>query len=88
MIFLTESGSTYEIDYDSKQFRRLGGNVPPTARTGVDGSWRGFAYASPTTVGHRLIVVWEEPKDLNENVKMTQTSRVAEIITRQSTQSE
>ncbi len=43
MVFVTASGSTYEINHETKQIRRLKGKEDPTPRQGQDGVWKDFS---------------------------------------------
>lgn len=57
---ITESGSVYEINQDTKQIRRLEGKVSPTTRVGKDGDWRTYKEIMPDPIqsGRNLIIVW------------------------------
>lgn len=77
----TESGSTYEINTDSKKIRRLHGSGK--MRVGPD--WRPYRelVAAPK-VGQRLIILWPKAVPLFEDspadaVPSTITSKVERI---------
>lgn len=57
MKFTTASGSTYEVDKDNKQVRRLNGKNDPTPRQGQDGQWRKYADIS-VVVGDSAMIFW------------------------------
>jgi len=84
MIFHTETGSAYEVDFEKSQIRRLGGEKLPTPRMGKEGEWRQFVKLSPATpvVGQSVIIVWDPANvspidpDCNVYLPMTTTSRV------------
>jgi hypothetical protein len=84
MIVVTESGSRYEINTDSKQVRRLEGKLAPMPRIGKDGEWRTFKelLPEPIQVGMNLIIVWgDDVKPLTEagGIPTTMTSPIARI---------
>jgi hypothetical protein len=56
--FETLSGSTYEVDEDAKQIRRLTGTRPAQPRQGRDGEWRAFEGISPIEIGRSVIIAW------------------------------
>lgn len=60
MKFKTQSGSTYEVDFNSKQIRRLNGLTNSTPRQGNDGQWKKYndLYPQNITVGHYVIILW------------------------------
>lgn len=59
MIFHTRN-STYEVDLDKKQIRRLRGQDDPTPRQGLDGVWKEFQRITGIEVGTRVLIVWSE----------------------------
>lgn len=85
MIVVTESGSRYEINTDSKQIRRLEGKLGPTTRIGKDGEWRSYnnIVPSPAQVGMNLIIQWgDDVKPLpgsDGGVPITLTSPIVRI---------
>lgn len=85
MIFITESGSTYEVDEVLKKVRRLRGQADPTPRQGSDGNWREFDSISPVLVGQPVLIVWPVPEvveGVSEDISPvpgTLTSRVQEV---------
>ena len=72
--FKTRSGSLYQLD--GKRIRRLVGTTEPTARQGIDGTWRDFLYATELRVGAPLLVCWEVVEDVHRS---TLTSPVESI---------
>lgn len=58
VVYKTESGSTYEVDYDGKRVRRMSGTKEPTERQGKDGEWKVYEDIIRPTIGHRLAFVW------------------------------
>lgn len=75
MIFVTETGSTYQIDFENKQFRRMTGKTDPTARTGKDGEWKPYIDLIYHGVGKSVIIQWGWNPD--DSAACTMTSRVA-----------
>lgn len=59
MIFITETGSTYEVDEAQKRVRRLSGNKAPTARQGYDREWRSYEACTPIEVGRCVTFCWD-----------------------------
>lgn len=49
--------STYEVDEDNKQIRRLTSSHEPTPRQGEDGQWKPYADIFPEDTG--MLIVWE-----------------------------
>ncbi len=89
MIFITETGSQYEVNTDSKQVRRLTGKKDPTTRIGTDGVWKKYSRILPDTgieEGQQVMIVWDhdtpalDPELQDLATKTTITSRVVEVI--------
>lgn len=83
MIFITESGSTYEIDQDAKKIRRLEGKTGCTPRVGVDGEWKDIISAHPILEGMPVVITWGKdihPPPVVGSTPATVTSRVVEIV--------
>lgn len=80
MIFHTETGSTYEIDPERRRARRLHGRGPSTPRTGPDGDWKSFAWATAVEVGAPVLVAWtwDERKRTGKATRTSIVTRVAE----------
>lgn len=62
MLFITETGSTYEVDQADKRIRRLSGVDNPTPRVGKDGEWRSYESITGLEVGSQAIILWS-PQD-------------------------
>jgi hypothetical protein len=77
MIFITASGSRYEIDGANHKFRRLNGKKTITSYLGEDGAWRQFAemYPNPIKVGSHVLIIWSVEGDMPSTI----TSPVVEI---------
>lgn len=73
--FRTHSGSTYEVDHDNHQIRRLSGNHPPTARQGSDERWKPYQGISEILTGQCVLVSWEVVGNV---ARCTLTSEVVE----------
>ena len=57
-LLITESGSRYELEADTRRIRRVEGTHAPTSRQGRDGEWKPFTSVSTPQVGEALVVVW------------------------------
>lgn len=57
--FVTETGSTYEVDYESMRIRRLNGTNTPTNRQGHDGEWKAFVKLDRVEVGTSAFIFWD-----------------------------
>jgi hypothetical protein len=90
MMFVTKSGSTYEVDQVDKRVRRLNGVDQPTPRMGKDGEWRSYEDIMGLQVGSSVVIMWS-PQDtpplpdtsVEEGgaiMPITQTSVVEQII--------
>lgn len=83
-IFVTISGSAYEIDKISQKIRRLNGQLNPTQRQGNDGEWKSFKSTSDIVVGNSVLIVWPDSVPLlpgsSGGVPTTLTSPVKEIV--------
>jgi hypothetical protein len=92
MIFLTESGSTYEVNTTDQKIRRLNGKKDPTPRMGKQGEWRPYQelflqVGEPATIiyGNDVDLLPETDAMISKGgmmvvAKTTQTSPVKEII--------
>lgn len=71
MKFITESGSCYEVNTDSKKIRRLKGQADPTPRMGKDGEWRPYAdmLPDPVKVGSNVLIIWGSDVELMPETK-------------------
>lgn len=83
--FVTETGSMYEINTETKQVRRLNGTADPTPRQGKDGEWRKYEYISKPSVGMPVLIMWGSdvkllPGSPPHATPSTVTSRVEMII--------
>lgn len=58
MLFITSSGSRYQLDQANNRIRRLSGNADPTMRQGKDGDWRTYFSISPIVKGNSVSIVW------------------------------
>lgn len=58
MITFTTENSTYEVDIENHQIRRLSGNKQHTPRQNADGVWTKYESIGPIISGERLLVVW------------------------------
>ena len=58
MKFQTASGSTYEVDMEKKQIRRLNGKLDPRPRQGKDGEWKSYASIVNLQVGSAAVIFW------------------------------
>jgi hypothetical protein len=78
--FVTSSGSSYEVCYESSRIRRLSGSRSPTERQGNDGDWKRYAAISQIALGEPVLVVWtDEVQPFREgDVLCTRTSAVVE----------
>lgn len=71
MKFITQSGSVYEVNSDSKKIRRLSGVKDPTPRQGKDGEWRGYlgTFPDPIRVGSQVLIRWGNDTELLPETK-------------------
>jgi hypothetical protein len=77
----TVTGSTYEIDTDSKRMRRVSGDHAPTANQRADGAWRTYEEISPVVLGAGVVTVWgwEHTEEDGLVLRRTLTSDVVAI---------
>lgn len=85
MIFITQSGSTYEVNQEQKMVRRLNGKGDATPRQGKDGEWRPFKVMTPVLVGQSVAFVWPStvpllPGSEPDAVPATITSPVRSVL--------
>lgn len=59
MVFVTSTGSTYEVDLENKRIRRLSGEHDPTPRQGRDGDWRSYLEITPIEVNAPVGIFWD-----------------------------
>ena len=71
--------SEYEVDEEHSLIRRLSSNHEPTARQGVDGEWKSYAYLAPTHVGDPP-EAWSYFISWDNQGHGTLTSTVTEIV--------
>ncbi len=76
MKFKTVSGSTYEVDLDKKQIRRISSTHPPHRRQGQDGVWSGYDWITEVKVGRSVRIELTLPCD----GRCLTTSTVTEIV--------
>lgn len=76
MIFITASGSRYEVNHISKQIRRLQGKADPTLRQGKDLEWKTYLDISDVVNDMPVIIVWSQEGDV---FKTTRTNYVIAI---------
>lgn len=57
MIFITESGSEYEVNHETKCIRRVSGTHDPTPLQGKDGEWRSYNRAF-IELEERALIMW------------------------------
>lgn len=85
MKFITESGSTYEVDEENKRVRRLAGKADPTPRQGKDGEWKSYK-AHAVCLGIGALFLWDKkttpllPGSEEGTSPVTMTSPVKEIL--------
>lgn len=77
MKFITQTGSIYEIDQQSKKIRRLYGKLPSTERQGLDGEWKTYSHLTDVVVGKPVVIVWEVIESV---AKSTVTSVIKDIV--------
>lgn len=81
MIFITKSGSKYELDEKENRIRRLAGKNEPTKRIGEDEKWKKYISISPVKLNQQVLVIWENEKTFVPNASPgTITSSIVEII--------
>lgn len=82
MIFVTETGSSYELDAANYRVRRLNGSSSPTQRQGPDGQWRTYTSISNVELNSSVLICWTDFETQADNTfvaKTTYTSRVVGI---------
>ena len=82
MIFVTMSGSTYEVDEQNKQIRRLKGQSDPTPRQGEDGRWKPYQDLSEIKQGEPVFIVWTDDvkAEIPGGIPGTLTSPVVSVM--------
>jgi len=81
MIYVTETGSVYEVDTVKQCARRLSGKGNPTTRTGTDGQWKEYVSINTPTIGKPLVIHWKNEKAFIEGAEpCTITSHIVQII--------
>lgn len=58
MQFRTEH-STYEVDHETKRFRRLSSDHPPSKRQGPDGEWKEFYSVGRIMHQMPVLILWD-----------------------------
>lgn len=78
--YLTESGSVYEVDTNTRRMRKLSTNVTPdTTRIPQDGAWRAFEEMIHGCDGDAIVFVWgESPEGALQTTVTTPARRMAE----------
>ncbi len=66
ILFDTASGSSYEVNQESKTIRRLRGTHDSTPRQGADGEWKPYRAITALTEGHPVLITWPEGTALLE----------------------
>jgi len=80
MIFITQSGSTYEVQ--GKSIRMLNGKHDPTPRSGTQGVFKVFHSIRGPEIGESVLIIWNDdvlPKAV-DGVPGTLTSKVLQIL--------
>lgn len=72
----TTANSAYEVNFVSKEIRRLKGASEPTPRQGEDGVWKKYEDISKVSPGESVTIIWSSDKVL---AKATVTSAVVKI---------
>jgi hypothetical protein len=82
MFFMTVSGSTYEVDSESKRIRRVKGVTTTTRRVG-SGEWRDYDKIDGPEVGRPVIIFWTasiDPPPAEGTIPTTMTSLVTQVL--------
>jgi len=81
MIFITETGSTYETNLERTKVRRLEGMGAPTERIGTDWEWKDIDSISEPMLGKPVYIFWDPKttKHISGTIPTTITSRVIDI---------
>lgn len=80
MFFITETGSHYEVDYNGKRVRRLGGEHVSTPRQGPDGEWKEYEFISTPTQGKQVLIVWKDNIQFPARKDMVPSTLTSQVV--------